>query len=49
MRATITEIVGGVFVLVGIYLFVVNFTGTAQIIRTLGSQSVAGIRALQGR
>lgn len=39
----------GVFTLIGIYLFVVNWTGTTKIISTIGSNSISGIKALQGR
>jgi hypothetical protein len=49
MKSTILEIVSGVFVLIGIYLFVINWTGTTAIISTIASNSITGIKALQGR
>jgi len=49
MKSTVLEVVSGVFVLIGIYLFVKNFNGTVSIINALFSNSVSGIKALQGR
>lgn len=49
MKSTVLEVVSGVFVLIGIYLFVKNFNGTVSIINSLFSNSVSGIKALQGR
>jgi len=49
MKSSVLEVVSGAFVLIGIYLFVKNFNGTVSIINALFSNSVSGIKALQGR
>jgi len=49
MKATVIEIISGAFVLIGIYLFVKNWQGTTKVIQTIASNSIQGIRVLQGR
>lgn len=49
MKSAVLEVVSGIFVLIGIYLFVKNSTQTVAIIQSLFSNSVKGIIALQGR
>jgi len=49
MKSAFLEVVSGIFVLIGIYLFVSNSDETVSIIKALFSQSVSGIKALQGR
>lgn len=49
MRATIIEIVSGMGLLIGIFLFLNNADGTVQIIKSLGSSSASMVRTLQGR
>ena len=49
MKATLLEITSSIFVLIGIYLFVINADETVSIINSLFTNSVKGIKALQGR
>lgn len=46
---TISKLLAGTGILVAIYLFVKNATGTASIIDTLGSVYADGVKTLQGR
>lgn len=43
------DVVAGIGALIAIYLFVVNYRGTTAIISSIASNSVAGIKTLQGR
>lgn len=43
------KVISGIFVLIGIYLFVFNGDKTAKIISAIATNSTAGIKALQGR
>jgi hypothetical protein len=45
----IGKMIGGVCILIGIYLFVSNGDKTAKVINSLASNSVYGIKVLQGR
>lgn len=49
MKGAVLEVVSGIFVLIGIYLFVANASKTVSIINALFKQSVSGIKVLQGR
>jgi multisubunit Na+/H+ antiporter MnhC subunit len=49
MKGAVLEVVSGIFVLIGIYLFVANSSETVAIINALFKNSVSGIIALQGR
>jgi hypothetical protein len=43
------KVVGGIGILIAIYLVVKNSAETAKIIQTISSNSIAGIQTLQGR
>lgn len=43
------RIVGGIGILIAIFLLVKNSDQTAKIIQTIASNSIAGITVLQGR
>ena len=43
------KMVAGIGILIGIYLFVKNSDQTVKIISTIASNSVTGIKTLQGR
>lgn len=45
----VVEILTGVGFLIGIYLFLRNGNDTVKIIETIGKNSIAGIKTLQGR
>lgn len=45
----IVEILSGIGILIAIYLFLSNGKQTANIINTIGSNSIKGIKTLQGR
>lgn len=45
----VVKVIGGIFVLVAIYLFLVNGYQTTAIIKTIAENSTAGIKVLQGR
>lgn len=45
----VMSVVAGIGTLIGIYLFLANGKETSNIINTLGSNSIKGIRTLQGR
>lgn len=45
----IASIVGGIGILIGIYLFLSHGSETTSIIRTMASSATAGIKTLQGR
>jgi hypothetical protein len=47
--STVGGVIGAALLLILVYLLVVNWAGTASIIGTIGENSVAGIKALQGR
>lgn len=46
---TISKLLAGTGVLIAIYLFVKNASGTASIIDTLGGVYSSGVKTLQGR
>jgi hypothetical protein len=43
------KVIGGIGVLIGIYLFIANADQTAKVISTISSNSIKGIQTLQGR
>lgn len=43
------KIIAGIGLLIGIYLIVANADKSANIIQTVGQNSIAGIKTLQGR
>lgn len=45
----IRNVIGGAFVLIGIYLFIYNGDKTVKVLNSLGGQSVGAIKVLQGR
>jgi hypothetical protein len=45
----IMTIVGGMGVLIGIYLFINRATDTAAIIKAIGGQTTSAVKTLQGR
>jgi hypothetical protein len=45
----LTKIVGGVGILIGMFLVLNNYTASTKIISTIASNSINGIRVLQGR
>ncbi len=49
MKTTLVEIVSGIFILIGIYLFIHNWQGSTKVIQTIASNSIQGIKVLQGR
>lgn len=46
---TVVEVLSGIGILIGIYLFLSNGKQTVNIIDTIGSNSIKGIKTLQGR
>lgn len=48
MKSVLT-IVTGIGLLIGIYLFLSNFTATTNIINAIGKNATSGIKTLQGR
>ncbi|MGE7114941.1 hypothetical protein [Lysinibacillus sp. NPDC047702] len=49
MSNKIFEVVSGVGILIAIFLFLNNYKATTSIIGTLASNSISGIKTLQGR
>lgn len=49
MMNKLITILGGVFILVGIYIFVSKPEGTVAIIQTISSNAISGVKTLQGR
>ena len=47
--STISKLLSGTAILIGVYLFVTNYTGTTQIITALGSSYTGAVKSLQGR
>jgi hypothetical protein len=45
----LTSIIAGIGTLIGIYLFLANGKETTSIINSIGSNSISGIKTLQGR
>lgn len=43
------DALAGIGTLIAIYLFVANYRGTTQIISTIASNGISGIKTLQGR
>lgn len=43
------DVLAGIGVLIGIYLFLANYTATTAIISTFASNATQGIKTLQGR
>lgn len=43
------KVITTIFMLIALYLVVVNGDSTARIIHTISSNAVSGIKALQGR
>jgi len=43
------DVLSGMGILIGIYLFLSNGNYTVRIIQTIASNSISGIKALQGR
>lgn len=46
---TVMSIAGGIFILIAIYLLVVNGDKTVQVINALSYPTLQGIKTLQGR
>lgn len=46
---SILTIISGVGLLIGIYLFLTNFSATTSIINAVGKNATSGIKTLQGR
>lgn len=49
MLGTVTKVVSGIGMLIMIYLFLSKPKATSSIINSLGTNSINGIKALQGR
>ncbi len=49
MKGTILEILSGIGILIGIYLFVANFKGTVSILNAISKPSIDMVETLQGR
>jgi len=49
MKNMVIETIGGIGILIGIYLFVKNFNGTVSIIKAISTPSISVIKTLQGR
>jgi hypothetical protein len=49
LHMNIGKVISGIGVLIAVYLFVSRADETATIINTIASNSVAGIKTLQGR
>lgn len=45
----VVKVLTGIGLLIGIYLFLNNWTGTVAVINGLGSQTWKGVSTLQGR
>lgn len=45
----IGEILTGIGILIGVYLFLAHGNTTVKIIQTIAQNSIAGIKTLQGR
>lgn len=43
------EVVSGIGILIAVYLFLSNYKATTSIISSLASNSISGIKVLQGR
>lgn len=43
------DVVAGIGVLIAIYLFVSNYKATTSIISTISTNTISGIKTLQGR
>lgn len=43
------NVIGGIGILIGIYLFLSNANETVKIINSIASNSITGIQVLQGR
>ena len=46
---TLSKVLSGTAVLIGIYLIVKNASGTKTVVNSLGGVYVNGVKALQGR
>lgn len=46
---SIMSIFGGIFILIAIYLLIINFKGTVAVINALSQPSLSAIKTLQGR
>ena len=46
---SIVKVLGGIGILIGIYLFLSNGTQTVKIINSIAENSITGIQVLQGR
>lgn len=47
--SNVYKAISGIGLLIGAYLFLSNYKGTVEIIQTIGTQGVAGVKTLQGR
>lgn len=43
------DVLAGIGILIGIYLFIANWNGTVKIIDTLATNAISGVKTLQGR
>ena len=46
---TVSKLLSGTAILIGIYLIVVNYKGTTEVINSLGKAYTGGVKTLQGR
>lgn len=49
MRTILADTIAGIGLLIGIYLFLHNYSATTSIINSIATNSVSGIKVLQGR
>lgn len=49
MKTILADTIAGIGMLIAIFLFLNNYTGTVKIINSISSNTVAGIKVLQGR
>ena len=46
---TVSKLLSGTAILIGIYLIVVNYKGTTEVINSLAKAYTGGVKTLQGR
>lgn len=49
MRKVLAEVLGGIFVLILLYLFFTNGEKSVALINAIATNSISGIKVLQGR
>lgn len=45
----IVDVLAGIGILIAIYLFIANGTNSVRIVNALGTNTISGIKTLQGR